>query len=828
VPAWYREQTVAYSDDEVSLSVDAGARPDSGRSASITYKVAIVGSGPAGLGAAAHAARNGISHVLLERAVHPNDTIFKFQKRKHVMATPEFLPLRSDLEFQEGSREALIERWTAMTGELDINIRLGIEVTKITGEQGAFTIGLANGDTLRAEFVVLAIGVQGNLNKLRLPGADLPFVQYQLDDPDEYQGEEIVVIGTGDAGLENALALTANNLVSIVNRVADFPRAKAGNIELVEAAIKRGDIVHLTNSEPKQIEPGFLVLDTADGVARVASDRIIARIGALPPRRFVEACGVAFPNDSPTAFPPLSETYESNVPGLYVIGALAGYPLIKHCLNQGYEVIEYILGNSIPPADEPLIEAKLERAGVRMTPTELVNAIQRQLPIFSSLTNLQIREFLIHSEIHTPQTGEVVFLRGEYSNSLYAILDGEVGVQVEPNQDSQLIRLGRGEFFGEMALISGRRRASTVVATAPSLLLEIARNTMLRLVRSESSVEQAIDRVAVARAITTYIGTHIEEEVLSAVLNTSRVAKLKPNEILIEEGALENEVYLIRKGSVTVSARIGGGDVVLAYLPAGNLVGEMALITHRPRTATVRAVIATEAIRIDGEAFRALLRDSELRHKLEEQLVRRVAEQQQARLQAPERDVIEFFTRYGLGEATDVLVIDESLCVRCDNCEKACAETHQGVSRLNREAGPTFDMLHLPTSCRHCEDPHCMTECPPDAIHRAPNGEVWIDDQCIGCGNCERNCPYGVIQMAAVPTKKPGLLSWLLFGMGPGPGEDKSPEALAKRTGAKHAVKCDMCKDVTGGPACVRACPTGAAIRVEPLQILEVMRRSRS
>jgi Fe-S-cluster-containing hydrogenase component 2 len=120
-----------------------------------------------------------------------------------------------------------------------------------------------------------------------------------------------------------------------------------------------------------------------------------------------------------------------------------------------------------------------------------------------------------------------------------------------------------------------------------------------------------------------------------------------------------------------------------------------------------------------------------------------------------------------------------------------------------------------------------MEECPPDAIHRAPNGEVWIDDQCIGCGNCERSCPYGVIQMAAVPSKKPGLLSWLLFGMGPGPGEDKSAAALVHRTGSKHAVKCDMCKDITGGPACVRACPTGAAIRVEPTQFLEVMRRSR-
>src|SRR3546814_17105986 len=105
-----------------------------------------------------------------------------------------------------------------------------------------------------------------------------------------------------------------------------------------------------------------------------------------------------------------------------------------------------------------------------------------------------------------------------------------------------------------------------------------------------------------------------------------------------------------------------------------------------------------------------------------------------------------------------------------------------------------------------------MADCPPNASHRGPNGEVFIKDTCIGCGNCQRNCPYGVIQMAAQPPEKPGLLSWLLLGRGPGPGQDKH----AKGHGSKHAVKCDMCKDLSGGPACVRACPPGAAIRGRP------------
>jgi CRP-like cAMP-binding protein/thioredoxin reductase/Fe-S-cluster-containing hydrogenase component 2 len=793
------------------------------------YRIAIVGAGPAGISGAAHAARRGVSHILIERSSHLCDTIVKYQKKKHVMATPGILPLRSDVAFTESSREEVLAAWGKGAAEAAVNVRLETEVTAIARQEGGgFALGLGAGDKLTAETVVLAIGVQGNLNKLRVPGAELPFVQYQLDDPEEYAGEEIAVIGAGDAGIENALALAANNVVTMVNTGSDFPRAKRANADLIAAAIKRGDIQHVTDAKVSGIEPGCLVVDIKDGQTRLKCDRIIARIGAAPPRRFVEACGIRFSSDSPTAYPEVSDTYESQVPGLYIIGALAGYPLIKHCLNQGWEVVEYIVGNRPAPADEPLIQAKLDEARVPGSVADLVAAVRRS-PLFQSLTPLQIREILIHAQLHRKGSGEVVIRRGEYANSVFSILEGEVGMQPKPDNPEELIRMGAGDFFGELALLSGRRRTRSIIATAPSLLLEVDRNTMVRLVRSVPEIRQAIDAVAIGRYLKVFFAPGIDDALLADVVHTAAVVEFKPGETLIEEGARDDSVFFIRRGSVTISGRFGDREVVRDYVPAGNYVGEMALLMQAPRSATVRAAVATEAIRVDGAAFRTLLdRLPELRRQVERSLQERLGLRQRLLSGGAEIGKIGFLVGQGVSEATDVLLIDESLCVRCDNCEKACAETHQGVSRLNREAGPTYATLHVPTSCRHCEHPYCMQDCPPDAIHRAPDGEVYIADNCIGCGNCERNCPYGVIQMAALPPAKPGLFAWLLWGQGNGPGEDRSPAALAARTGAKHAVKCDMCKDIASGPACVRACPTGAAIRVAPERFIEVLRENQT
>jgi len=801
------------------------------------FKIAIVGSGPGGMSAASHAAELGISHVLLESTDHLSDTIYKYQKGKHVMDEPQVLPLRSPLDFQAGTREHILETWNTQVAGHNTNVKYNAEVTEISGQKGDFTIKTKSGETITSEFVVMGIGLQGNLRKLGVDGEDLEMVQYQLDDPDEYADESIVVIGAGDAAIENALALTKQNTVMIVNRKDEFSRAKQGNEDGINKAIDTGVIEPYYNSNTVRVEQfdtplgtgerGKIVLATKNGEAEVNCHRIIARLGAIAPRRFVQSCGIEFPSDDPAAVPALTDQYESNVPGLYIVGALAGYPLIKSAMNQGYEVIEFIEGNDVEPADEPLLKEKFKDFSARnnnMSVSKVLEMITSSVPLLSGLTTLQLREFMIDSDMRTPAEGDIIFERNDFTNTFYSIVNGEVEVQINPQDPSQRISLNKGAFFGEMSLISGHRRSATILAGKNCVLIETPRRSMNKTISSVESVKRVIDEAFLMRALQAKIAPNTSVEKLQSVISTATLKNFKAGEELFHEGDEGDTLHLVRAGSLTVSKTVGGKEVVLSYLPAGNYVGEMALFGDSKRTATIKAAVATETICLDGDAFRKLAdEDEDVRKRVQEVIDSRKQVNVQMEDKAESGTIISFLVEQGLGEATDVLLIDESLCVRCDNCEKACAETHFGTSRLDREAGPTFASIHVPTSCRHCEHPHCMQDCPPDAIHRAENGEVYIANNCIGCGNCQRNCPYGVIQMALVSQKhKSSLVSWLLTGAGIAPGGHNAAAAKKDPDAKKMAVKCDMCKDISGGPSCVRACPTGAAIRVNPGEFMSV------
>ncbi|GGI92397.1 hypothetical protein GCM10007973_30790 [Polymorphobacter multimanifer] len=830
------------------------------------YRIAIIGSGPAGLSAAARAAALGLSHVLLEKTDHLSDTIYKYQKGKHVMATPSQLVLRSDLAFDAGKRETVLGLWDNQTADHKVNVRRHAEIKSIVGtgdpipgsimktvtrkRDGTseikemqrlappYKLTLADGSEVMAETVVLAIGTQGNPNLMGCPGGNLPHVQYQLDDPAMYNDEHIFVIGGGDAGIENALGLAGDaaqgNVVTLVNRGGEFSTAKDANVKALMAARDAGRISIMLGTTTRSIEPGWIVLETADGEVRARCDRIIARMGSAPPRGFVEACGVEFASNDRLAFPKLSAVFESTAPGIFVIGALAGYPLIKHCMNQGHDVVEFINGNtSLKPADEPILEAKFAGLPGGRSVADWLELLRSNVGILNGMSPLQMREFMLDSQARAYRAGDVIFERNAPGSSLFGIAEGRVLVEVNPNDPSITVGLGKGEIFGEVGLISGRKRGATIRAGTDCILVEISRTAALKLMSAVPSASREVTRVTTERSLLQIFKSGLTPADLKDAVAAAKVETMKAGQALIKEGEEGDDIFIIRSGSMVVEKAIGGKPVFLSYVPAGSYVGEMAVIDGGRRTATVRAAVKSDVIRIPGEAFRPLL-------AAKPGLTARLREEMSSRTQLnsyieSKKDSFEgvvdmytgvanFLVDNGVGEATDVLLIDETLCIGCDNCEKACADSHDGLSRLDREAGRTYAHLHVPTSCRHCEHPHCMADCPPNAIHRGPTGEVYIDDTCIGCGNCQRNCPYGVIRMDKVPPKRPWLISWMLFGQGPGPGEPglKWKKKHADPEAPKKAIKCDMCSGQSGGPACVRACPTGAAIRVNPEQFLSV------
>jgi CRP-like cAMP-binding protein/thioredoxin reductase/Fe-S-cluster-containing hydrogenase component 2 len=783
-------------------------------------EICIIGAGPAGLSAAAHCAELGIPYVLLEAADQASNTIYKYQKGKHVMAEPQILPLRSPLSFAAGKRETVLDTWNAEIAKLRVDIRYGAEVVGIAGEDKAFEIRTKSGETFYAGKVILAIGLQGNLRPLGVSGEDLPRVQYQLDDPQAFDGETIVVVGAGDAAIENAVALAEQNQVILINRNEEFARCKEGNLTLVLNAIKEGKIECRYGTTAMKVEdaggdvPLRFKVKTPDGPDVIECHRVIARLGGIPPRKLVEGFGVKFPNADPNAVPRLTDRYESNVKGLYVIGALGGYPLIKQAMNQGYEAVEFALGKSVAPADEPLLAQKFAAFARGKSVAEVLDFVHESVPLLEGLNRLQLREFMLESDLIAPREGEIIFKKNDYTNSFYMVAGGEALIEAA---GGNVIRMGAGEFFGELGLVSGRRRSSTVRAGRDCVLVEAPRRAMLKLIAQVESVRKTVDETFMKRAVRAYVAPMLPDaELEELVTDGVQVRRCAGGEVLFKEGDPADGLYLIRRGSVMVSRAIAGREVVLSYLSAGNYVGEMALLTETPRTATVKAAVTTEVVVLNSETFkRVLARNPKWREEMEARFLDRMRVNAAMEAQPDPGNIIAFLLQQGMGEATDVLLIDESLCIRCNHCEKACADVHDGTSRLDREAGPTFAQIHVPTSCRHCEHPHCMKDCPPDAIHRSANGEVFINDSCIGCGNCERNCPYGVIQMAPVdPERKaPSLLSWLILGMGPEPGLE--PRRQSKDI-PKKAVKCDMCKDLPGGAACVRACPTGAALRVSP------------
>jgi len=81
--------------------------------------------------------------------------------------------------------------------------------------------------------------------------------------------------------------------------------------------------------------------------------------------------------------------------------------------------------------------------------------------------------------------------------------------------------------------------------------------------------------------------------------NEENIVSLKPGETLFKKGDSGSSMYVVLSGEL----RVGDGNKVFEQLAAGGLVGEMALIDHAPRAATVTALTDCTLAPIDEKRF---------------------------------------------------------------------------------------------------------------------------------------------------------------------------------------------------------------------------------
>jgi len=99
---------------------------------------------------------------------------------------------------------------------------------------------------------------------------------------------------------------------------------------------------------------------------------------------------------------------------------------------------------------------------------------------------------------------------------------------------------------------------------------------------------------------------------------------LKQGEILFREGDPGEEMFLIKKGEIKITKKIGDEDKVLAILKEGDFFGEMAIIDKAPRSATAIASTDTELIVVDREAFLKQVKENPFIEYVLETLTRRL------------------------------------------------------------------------------------------------------------------------------------------------------------------------------------------------------------
>jgi thioredoxin reductase (NADPH) len=319
-----------------------------------TRDVLIIGAGPAGLAAAIAATKAGLTYQVIEKGALVN-SLLHYPTEMVFFTTPELMEI-GGLPFtspnDKPSRMEALRDYRRATDTYRLDIVFDETVEGIRQDGGTFVVDAQDKwkkrRTARAKTIVLATGAYDFPNTIGAPGEDLPHVSHYFTAPHPFYRKRVVIVGGKNSAAEAALDLfRAGAAVTIVHRRA----ALGDSIKYwvkpdIENRIKEGSIAARFDTHVVEITPTHVIVERNGVRDEIPADGVFLLTGYLSDNRLLRAAGVEI--DAETCGPRHDpETYETNVPGLYVIGAMvagkaSGRIFIENGRFHGQVAIEQI------------------------------------------------------------------------------------------------------------------------------------------------------------------------------------------------------------------------------------------------------------------------------------------------------------------------------------------------------------------------------------------------------------------------------------------------------------------------------------------------------
>jgi thioredoxin reductase (NADPH) len=321
------------------------------------FDLLIIGAGPAGLSAADAAAREGLSYLVVEKGLIA-DTVYHYPVGLTVFSTT------NELEMREGAlqpcrekptREELLSHYVRFALDEKLRINTEEEVTGIERlDEGGFLV-LTTREHYRAARVLVAVGAMARLRRLNVPGEELPKVHHRFVEPYPYVRKEALVVGGGNSAAEAALFLSEGGArTSLAIWRADWENRdpKKGAIkhwvrEPLERMIELGRLRPLFFTAIEEIGEDAVKIRMDDGqLLRLPNDAVFVLIGSDPDLSLLRQLGVEIVRSGLTEVPVYNpETFETNVPGIYVAGHFTHSRHIKEAIAVPRRIIPLIAQN---------------------------------------------------------------------------------------------------------------------------------------------------------------------------------------------------------------------------------------------------------------------------------------------------------------------------------------------------------------------------------------------------------------------------------------------------------------------------------------------------